>query len=171
MSVNAAMLLTGAQALTTAQSQFQQAGAVLSQGRYHQRLAKWNADQTERDAAFVLERGQRAANRQRQDAKGLVGSQRAAAAASGVEVNDGSALDVQADTAALGELDATTIANNAAREALGYKAQASGYRQQGIYEGLAARNQAGALKTAGYSTLLTGAANVASQYKRKQEIG
>jgi hypothetical protein len=160
MGANAVMLLTGAQALTTAVGQHQQAGAVLSQGRYHQRLAEWNANLAERQAADAVARGAKAEQRHRQGVKGLVGAQRAALAAQGIEINDGSALDVQADTVQLGELDALTLRNNAAREAWGYKAQASDERQRGIMAGLASRNEAAGLRTAAFGTLLTGAANV-----------
>ncbi len=171
MGANAALLLTGAQTLGTYTSQRQQAGAVLASGAYHQRLANWNADRAERDAALVEQRGQRDANLQRVATRQTIGSQRAAFAAQGVEVNDGSALEVQADTAMLGELDALMIQSNAAREALGYKAQAATYRQQGIYTGMAARSEASRLKTASFNTLLTGATDMYRIYDDKKRGG
>jgi len=51
------------------------------------------------------------------------GEARALAAASGVDPNQGSAGDIVAATASLGELDALTIQSNAAREAWGHQAQ------------------------------------------------
>jgi hypothetical protein len=51
------------------------------------------------------------------------GEARALAAASGVDPSQGSAGDIVAATAALGELDALTIQSNAAREAWGHEAQ------------------------------------------------
>lgn len=171
MGATAAMLLTGGQALTTAIGQRQQAGAVLASGGYNQRLAEWNAKLAERQAADAIARGQTAAQRQGMATRQAIGAQRAALAANGVEVNDGSAVDVQSDTAALGALDALTIRNNAAREAWGYQAQASNYRQQGILTGLESQNQAAALKNASYSTLLTGAANVYGMSRAKKVGG
>lgn len=53
-----------------------------------------------------------------------IGTQRTAQAANGIDVNSGSAAQLQDDTSMIGELDALTIQNNAAREAYGYKVQA-----------------------------------------------
>lgn len=55
----------------------------------------------------------------------LIGTQRAVQAASGGVVDEGSNAIIQQDTAQLGELDALTISNNAAREAYGYQVEAS----------------------------------------------
>jgi hypothetical protein len=55
----------------------------------------------------------------------LIGTQRAAQAANGGLVNEGSNAIIQQETAQLGELDALTISNNAAREAYGYQVEAS----------------------------------------------
>lgn len=51
----------------------------------------------------------------------LKGEQAAAYGASGVSVNSGSALKTLGDTQAMSDYDAKVIANNAAREAWGYK--------------------------------------------------
>lgn len=53
-----------------------------------------------------------------------IGTQRTAQAASGGEINTDTNALIQQDTAQFGELDALTIANNAAREAYGYEVQA-----------------------------------------------
>lgn len=70
-------------------------------------------------------------SRYRASVRGLIGSQRAGFAAQGVDVGSGSAVDVQADAAYLGELDALTIRNNAAREAWGYEVEADQARKGG----------------------------------------
>jgi hypothetical protein len=53
-----------------------------------------------------------------------VGRTKAAQAASGIDVNSGSAVSVQASERMLGMLDALTIRSNAARAAYGYQAEA-----------------------------------------------
>jgi hypothetical protein len=53
-----------------------------------------------------------------------IGTQRAAMASNGGMVDEGSNAIIQQDTAQLGELDALTISNNAAREAYGFQVQA-----------------------------------------------
>lgn len=53
-----------------------------------------------------------------------IGTQRAAMASNGGVVDEGTNAIIQQDTAQLGELDALTISNNAAREAYGFQVQA-----------------------------------------------
>lgn len=108
-------------------------GAVQSyeQGKYLNKVAKVNAGISERAGRDAVKRGDIDADEQRQQTGQLIGAQRAAFAANGVDVNSGSAGQVQNDAAALGELDALTLVNNAAREAYGYQVQAMDQRQQG----------------------------------------
>lgn len=108
-------------------------GAVQSyeQGKYLNKVAKVNAGISERAGRDAVKRGNIDADEQRQQTGQVLGAQRAAFAANGVDVNSGSAGQVQNDTAALGELDALTLVNNAAREAYGYQVQAMDQRQQG----------------------------------------
>ncbi|SFQ45827.1 hypothetical protein SAMN05216229_12311 [Geopseudomonas sagittaria] len=108
-------------------------GAVQSyeQGKYLNKVAKVNAGISERAGRDAVKRGNIDADEQRQQTGQVLGAQRAAFAANGVDVNSGSAGQVQNDTAALGELDALTLVNNAAREAYGYQVQAIDQRQQG----------------------------------------
>lgn len=77
-------------------------------------------------AKDALTRGKDTEDRFRKSIKGFIGSQRAAYAAQGIDVASGSSVEVQADTAKQGELDALTIRTNAAREAWGYRVQAKG---------------------------------------------
>jgi hypothetical protein len=65
-------------------------------------------------------RGIQEADWSRVQGQGLIGTQRAAMAASGGVVDTGSNAILQQDVAQLAELDALTISNNAAREAYGY---------------------------------------------------
>lgn len=58
------------------------------------------------------------------------GSTRAATAASGVDADTGSALDVRNASISEGERDAAAIRYNAARERWGYQTQAANYRAQ-----------------------------------------
>jgi hypothetical protein len=103
----------------------------------------------------------RVVRRQPQDrrlaTRGLTGSQRAAYAAQGVDINSGSAADVVANDKQLGALDVLTIKQNAAREAHGYEMQANLARKAGANAARNYNNQA-------ISTLLTGAAQAGSTY-------
>jgi hypothetical protein len=94
-------------------------------------MMNFNAGIADWQAQDALARGRINEKRSRQQTEQTIGTQRVALASQGVDVNRGSALDVQADAAYLGELDAITIRNNAQKEAWGYKTQAANYRYQG----------------------------------------
>lgn len=87
-------------------------------------FAEWQADD-------ALVRGEINERRQRETTDKVIGAQRTSLAAQHVDVNRGSSLDVQADAAYLGELDALTIRSNAAKEAFGYRTQASDLIERG----------------------------------------
>lgn len=76
-------------------------------------------------AKDAIARGAQEESKFRQGVRGLIGSQRAGFAAGNIDVSYGSAVDVQAESAFMGELDALTIRTNAAREAWGYRVQGS----------------------------------------------
>jgi hypothetical protein len=93
-------------------------------------LLDFNAQVADLQAVDATARGLQEESRFRQGVRVMIGSQRAGIAAGGIDVGYGSAVDVQADAAMLGELDALTIRQNAAREAWGYKVEAADTRQR-----------------------------------------
>lgn len=136
------------------------------------KLHEFNAAVSEMQAEDAITRGQEEANRFRAGVRGLIGSQRAAFAASNVDVGFGSALDVQADAALLGELDEITLRNNSAREAWGFKIEAEDQRRRahitrktGKYAAEAGRVSAGNIRIGATANILgTGASLLASRY-------
>lgn len=100
----------------------------IAQGQYNASVARSNAANLDAAAADATTRGGIAANQRRADTQRVIGSQRAGM--SGVDLSTGSSLDVLVGTAGIGEQDALTIENNAAREAWGYRTQAGYARQQ-----------------------------------------
>ena len=157
--------LNGAQTVSQFAAQRKQANALDRAGAYERAGYDQNAQFAEDQAADAIARGKEAELRQRTATRQFRGSQRAGLGAQGIALDSGSALDVQEETVALGELDALTIRNNARREAYGYRVQAGDLRRQGQLAELSARNQAGALRTASYGTLLTGIGNTYSIYQ------
>lgn len=123
--------------------------ATRKQGEYESGQLDVNAGLADEQAADALTRGKEAAARTALDTKALIGSQRVALAGQGVDVNSGTAADLQSDSAQLGELDRLQIEHNAQREAYGYKVDAANSRAQGEQVRSASRNAArGTLLTA-----------------------
>jgi general stress protein YciG len=90
---------------------------------------EFNAKVAELQAEDALQRGADEESRFRTSVRGLIGSQRAGFAGQGVDVGSGSAADVQADAAFLGEQDAQQIQRNAEREAWGFRVEAEDRRK------------------------------------------
>jgi hypothetical protein len=107
-------------------------------------------------AADAIRRGDKLAAEERVKTRVFVGSQRAALAAQGINIEGGSALDVQRESAEIGAINELTIKNNAWREAFGYRTQAMSLGNQAAYVGIASNfNQK--------MTAVTGGANFISQ--------
>ena len=94
-----------------------QAQAIRAQGEFQRRQFQFQQRQAELQARDAIQRGQKQELRLRQRGRKLIGAQRTALAAQGIEIGPG----LFQETAALTELDAITIRNNAAREALGLR--------------------------------------------------
>jgi hypothetical protein len=153
--------LTGALLALTAANTIQSAVGQRRQGEYQAGVADLNAGLADQQAKDAIGRGAESEALSRQGTRQLIGAQRAALGASGVDLESGSALDLQKDAAGLGELDALHIRNNAAREARGYKIDALNYRSRAETARTTSRNGA-------TSTLLTGAANMAGLYQSRK---
>ena len=130
------------------------AKAVRAQGNYQNEMANINAQFAELSAESAITRGNKQAADVKRNTKKIIGSQRAAMAAQGISIDSGSALDVQEDTAMIGELEAMKVKNNAWMEAFGYKVQAQQDRQQGKIGKMAADNTAATtLATGGWKAV------------------
>ena len=69
-----------------------------------------------------------------------VGSQQAAMAANGMDVTQGTSLDIIEDTAAMGELDALQIQTNYERKALAYEQQGLNFSNESRMDVIAGKN-------------------------------
>lgn len=105
--------------------------AQYAAGKQSRDLYRVNADFAHAQARDARPRAEVSVARLREAAQGVAGAQRTAFAGQGVEVDSGSALALQEDTARLSERDVVQIRNNAARERWGYKAQARMLEFQG----------------------------------------
>jgi hypothetical protein len=92
-------------------------------------------------------------------------------AASGLDVNSGSDLDVQSSAKELGELDALTIRNQAARQAYGYQVQATSDTGQSQLSTASASQDLTAGAIGGVSSVIGGASSVSGKYLNYLQTG
>lgn len=105
------------------------AGGIL-EGRAAERDALAKKQEAEMAARDAMARGVQEAGRARTATSQLIGEQRVAYAASGVDPTQGTAAKTQADTRMVGELEALLVENNATREAWGLRRQAAAHGEQ-----------------------------------------
>jgi hypothetical protein len=113
--------------------------AAQGQNAYTQSQARINLGWNQIQQDDVRRAGDLAASRQHQRTNQLIGAQRAAAAASGVDPGVGSALDLQEEASMLGAIDADTIRSNAYRQALGLRAEQAQIMNRARMSGIEAR--------------------------------
>ena len=111
-------------------SSIRQGKAAQSQADYQAKVAKQNQDLAEQQASAERMAGYEEAQATRRRAAQVIGSQRAAAGASGAVVDFGSNLDLQADTAGQAEIDAINAYNKGIDSAYNSQIQAWNYGQQ-----------------------------------------
>lgn len=119
---------------------------------------KANAQIAENNATLAKQQGRDAqllSVRQQQEAawrtRALIGKQKTQAAASGLDMDVGTPLDIMGETAAFGQAEEDAIGLDAARKAWGYDGEALNYRNQGAQAMWMGKQQSNAtiLKTIG----------------------
>jgi hypothetical protein len=123
---------------------------------YRRQQLELSRELAEIQAKDAIIRGERSAEAAKIRTKLLIGKQRVSLAAQGIDIESGSALNIQQETAEFGAVDELTIRNNAWREAFGYRVQALQLGGQSAYTGLASN-------FAQRTTVATGGANFVSQ--------
>jgi nanoRNase/pAp phosphatase (c-di-AMP/oligoRNAs hydrolase) len=112
-----------AEGYTTARAARAQASFEATQSDINARFSMMQADD-------AMKRGDEEAAKYARQAAQVKGSQRVALAAQGIALDDGTALELQEQTAEAAAQDLLTIKNNAWREAWGFRTQASNFQGQ-----------------------------------------
>ncbi|MCY1201811.1 hypothetical protein D9M72_132820 [compost metagenome] len=136
---------------------------------YQAEVSANNAQIAEWQAQDAIRQGQQQEQQSRLQYAAMKGMQRAALAANGVALDEGSAVDILTSTDYLNEMDASTIRSSAARTAWGYRTQGANYSDNEK----ALRAGAGAISSgsaAGLS-LLGSAGQVADSWYRYSKAG
>jgi len=149
-------LTAGVGAVNTLYSSIHQAQTAKIRGKFEALQHETNARFASMQANEVIKQGNVLAQQNDTKIKKLLGSQRARLAAQGIELDSGSAAEVQEVTRELGQLDSANIRNNAWRQAFGFKQQAL----QDRFNARAARSNA---KTTARNTVATGVISVANK--------
>lgn len=124
----AAMAVIGSGAGVEAYGAYQGAKAERDQANFAAAVDDNNAAMADAAATDAVLRGGDAANKVRREGMKFAGQQKAALASSGVDVTTGAAAQLQDETQFFTEQDATTVRNNAARQAWGFRQEAQDYR-------------------------------------------
>lgn len=135
------------------------------------RIARTNAAISEANASRVMQLGEIEAARFGMKAKAQAGAIKTHQAAAGVDVNSGSAVDVQESHQALSMFDSMTIRSNAAREAYGFKVKAHDFRNEAAMAKARANSAMISGSINALSSLLSGASSASSGYQSWQQMG
>lgn len=123
MAVAPMAMMAGSTAMGVAGA-ISQGNAQKRMAEYESQVARNNAEIASRNEVKAYKAGAMEAQQQRTKMATLLGSQRAGYGASGVDVNTGSAREVQKSSQSLGYQDLLTIRENT-------RAKANAFRQQG----------------------------------------
>lgn len=146
----------------SAYSSVQQGKQAATAANYNASVAANNAQIATQNATVAGQVGAEQTAIEQQKTRAAIGGIKAAQAASGIDVNSESAVDVRSSAEELGQLNAITVRSNAARTAYGYQTQAQSDTSQSQLD----QQEAGYDKTAGYdkaATTLLGNAVAGSQ--------
>lgn len=123
-----------------AAAQQQQYNAQAAEQNYQAQITINNQTTATQNADVTMAAGEQQADNEGLKSRANAGAIKAGQAASGVDVNSGSAVDVQTSAREVGQLDALTVRSNAAREAYGYQVAASNYGAQAQADTYAGEN-------------------------------
>lgn len=157
-----AIALQGLGALSSANAASNAAESQKDQLSTQAAISDINARISETSAQQTLLSGQREEQKSRIATANLKGTQRVNLAANGVDLGEGSAVQILTGTDVMGEIDANTIQQNAIRSAWGYRTQASNSKAQASMS----RAASGAISpsSAFTSSLIGSAGQVASSW-------
>lgn len=140
------------------------AAAQYQSGQYTSQVARNNQVVANQAADLATFKGDQAIGISRERTAQTIGAQIAGAGASGVDVNSGTPVRVQSDTARIGEMDVQTIRANAARTAWGYRTQAQNFGNEAELD--TAKGEQGV-----FQSLIGGGANFAEKWSKYRQQG
>lgn len=144
----------------TAYGQYASSEAQNKQAEFQSKVAANNAATAEMEAKYAEQQGEKNAEAQRRKTAVMIGAQRARMGSSGAVADTGSFLDIELDTAKMGELDALALREEGQLAAWRARTQGANYTAQSQLYGMSKSNS---FLAAG-GTLLSGAGQVGMGY-------
>lgn len=166
-----AIIGSAGSAITGAIGAGQSASASASAYKYKAGLALMNQRINKQNAAWAREAGDINAEISGVKSRQEIGATKVRQAASGLDVNTGTAAQVREDQGAVAKFDQDMIRYDASKTAYGYEAKAASDEAEAHMMEAAAKN-AGKAGTLGIvSSILGGATSVASKWMQGQQLG
>lgn len=146
-----------------------QAQAQRQAYEYQAQVARNNATLAQYQAKDAIEAGAHEEQGRRLKTAAMFSDQRASLAANGIDLGEGTATDLLATTKYIGEIDALTVRDNAAKRAWGYRVQGQDFTDQAAMKDATA----GGINPmmAGVTSLLGSAGGVADSWYRNKKAG
>lgn len=138
---------------------------------YQAQVAANNQKVANYEAENATEAGNVSVENQQLQTARVIGGERAAAGANGIDPNSGSALGLQASSAIVGQQDALTIRANSARTAYGYTVAGLSDQAQGALDTSAASNASTAGVYGAFGSILSGASTVGPKWNAYLNAG
>lgn len=142
--------------------------AASDAAHYQAAVANNNAIIAEQNAQAATKAGQEKVTEEGLRSRAKVGAAIAGAAASGVDVNSGSAADVIETNREVGRLDEEQTARNAALQAYGYRTQGVGFKAEAGLDEAKAENAALAGDIGAAGSLFSNASSLGLKYASLQ---
>jgi hypothetical protein len=138
---------------------------------YKAQVAAINQDIANKNAIYAGKVGETQAQTVGMQTRYDIGTEKTQQAASGLDVNKGSAVDIRASRAEVGAEDVAVTRANAAKTAYGYRTQAMGFQAESAIQTAAARNTATATQFNVASTILSGASGISDKWTKMAGTG
>lgn len=167
----ASIAATVAGAAVSTYGAVQNARAQSQAAAYQAQVAQNNATEAQQNARYAIQAGETSAETQGLKNKEELGAVVASEAANNVDVNSGSALDVQVGQRETGLEDVDQIRSNALLNAYGYQTQATSFTAQSTLDTSTAANDTSQIPVLAGSDLLSGAAAGGNAYTRALQVG
>lgn len=138
---------------------------------YQAQVAQNNKTIADRNASYALARGETEAQIAGMKTRAQIGQTTAVQAASGLDVNSGSALDVRKSESEIGSFNEMVIRSDAAKQAYGYEVEGVNQQAQADVSTAAGKQASTAGDISALSSIVGGASSVSDKWMKYKTAG